>query len=125
MLKWIVRAVRGPALIGILLVALACPSAVRADVSIGCGNTLGLMNAIASAGTGTVIALAPNCVYDVQPGYYDMGVIQPWMDVTIHGNGSTLRRPPTVAEARLLSVLGKLTIDDMTLRWFCLDGAKR
>lgn len=110
------RAARGLALITLVLVTLILPGVARADIAVGCGDSVGLMNAIASASSGTVISLAPNCVYDVRPGYYDLGVIQPWMDVTIHGNGSTLRRPPSVAEARLLSVLGKLTLDNLTLR---------
>ncbi|GAA1286926.1 right-handed parallel beta-helix repeat-containing protein [Streptomyces javensis] len=106
---------------GLSLAVLPTGSASAAeDIHVGCNDIPGLVDAINQANAnGGRITLAPRCTYTLTtPDNPDDGLPEITGDVTISGNGSTIRRDPNATESfRIFHVVsgGTLTLKSLTV----------
>ncbi|MFI0772965.1 hypothetical protein ACH4TQ_50345 [Streptomyces sp. NPDC021218] len=106
---------------GLSLAVLPTGSASAADdIQVRCNDIPGLVAAINQANTnGGRITLAPRCTYTLTtPDNPDDGLPEITGDVTISGNGSTIRRDPDATEDfRIFHVVsgGTLTLKSLTV----------
>ncbi|MBL1113999.1 hypothetical protein JK364_16590 [Streptomyces sp. 110] len=96
------------------------PASAADDIQVRCNDIPGLVNAINQANTnGAHITLAPRCTYTLTtPDNPDDGLPEITGDVTISGNGSTIRRDPDATENfRIFHVVsgGTLTLKSLTV----------
>ncbi|MBL1118325.1 hypothetical protein JK364_39055 [Streptomyces sp. 110] len=104
-----------------LAVLPAGPASAADDIQVECNDIPGLVDAINQANAnGGRITLAPRCTYTLTaPDNPDDGLPEITGDVTISGNGSTIRRDPEAAENfRIFHVVsgGTLTLKSLTVR---------
>ncbi|AEM80824.1 hypothetical protein [Streptomyces violaceusniger] len=90
------------------------------DIRVRCNDIPGLVDAIDQANTsGARITLAPRCTYTLTtPDNPDDGLPEITGEVTISGNGSTIRRDPDATESfRIFHVVsgGTLTLKSLTV----------
>ncbi|GAA1676623.1 hypothetical protein [Streptomyces yatensis] len=106
---------------GLSLAVLPTGSASAAeDIQVRCNDIPGLVDAIDQANTsGARITLAPRCTYTLTtPDNPDDGLPEITGEVTISGNGSTIRRDPDATEDfRIFHVVsgGTLTLKSLTV----------
>ncbi|WP_413800907.1 hypothetical protein [Streptomyces iranensis] len=122
-MKYILRsgAVTAAVGAGLSLAVLPTGSASAAEgIQVGCDDIPGLVDAINQANTsGARITLASHCTYTLTtPDNPDDGLPEITGDVTISGNGSTIRRDPDATESfRIFHVVsgGTLTLKSLTV----------
>ncbi|MCQ8195589.1 hypothetical protein [Streptomyces rugosispiralis] len=106
---------------GLSLVVLPTGTASAAeDIRVGCNDIPGLVNAINQANAnGGRTTLASRCTYTLTtPDNPDDGLPEITGDVTISGNGSTIRRDPDATDSfRIFHVVsgGTLTLKSLTV----------